>query len=169
MLHALISTAHGWVGVTCSDRGVCRLNLPVQDEKEALAKLGLRSAVDLHTGDIIGSLRRRVIDYFNGKKAVFNCRVDLSGSTPFQKRVWKATMDIPYGQVRTYKWVAEKIGQPSACRAVGHALSVNPLPVIIPCHRVIRSDGQPGGFGGSAGDVQTKLKMLSLEGCGLQT
>ena len=73
-------------------------------------------------------------------------------------------MDIPYGQVRSYKWVAEKIGKPSACRAVGHALAANPLPLIIPCHRVIRSDGGPGGFGGGSTNVKTKLMLLSLEG-----
>jgi len=66
--------------------------------------------------------------------------------------------------VRSYKWVAEKIGEPYACRAVGRALAANPLPVVIPCHRVIRSDGKPGGFGGSASNTQTKLMMLSLEG-----
>ena len=164
MLHSLISTARGWVGITCSDRGVRRLNLPVQDEKEALALLGVRNATDLHKGDDIGSLRRQVSDYFNGKGAGFDCKLDLSGSTPFQRKVWKATMEIPYGQVRSYKWVAEKIGKPSACRAVGHALAANPLPVVIPCHRIIRSDGRPGGFGGRSTNVKTKLMLLWLEG-----
>jgi O-6-methylguanine DNA methyltransferase len=140
------------------------LYLPVQAEKEALALLGIRNATDLHNSEGLTSLQRQLKDYFKGKRAVFDCRLDLSGSTPFQRRVWKATMEIPYGQVRSYKWVAGKIGNPSACRAVGHALAANPLPVIIPCHRVIRSDGQPGGFGGRAGNVQTKIEMLSLEG-----
>ena len=164
MLHALISTARGWVGITCSDRGVRRLTLPVRDEKEAIGLLGIRSATDSYNSDDVGSLRCQVTDYFSGKRAGFDCKLDLSGSTPFQRRVWKATMEIPYGQVRSYKWVAEKIGKPSACRAVGHALAANPLPVVIPCHRVIRNDGKPGGFGGRSGNVQTKLMMLSLEG-----
>ena len=164
MLHSLISTAIGWVGVTWSDRGVRRLNLPVQNENEAMALLGIRDATDLFKGDEIDSLRRQVRDYFEGKRGGFDCKLDLSDSTPFQRRVWKATREIPYGQVRSYKWVADKIGRPLACRAVGHALADNPLPVIIPCHRVIRSDGKPGGFGGRAGNVQTKVTMLSLEG-----
>jgi methylated-DNA-[protein]-cysteine S-methyltransferase len=168
MLHALISTARGWVGITCSDQGVRRLNLPLQDKKEALTLLGIRNEADYYEGDGIDSLQRQVTDYFNGKRTGFDCKLDLSGSTPFQRRVWKATMAIPYGQVRSYKWVAEKIGKPSACRAVGRALAANPLPVIIPCHRVICSDGKPGGFGGRAANVQTKLMMLSLEGCGLR-
>jgi len=164
MLHALISTARGWVGITYSKRGVRRLTLPVRDEKEAMCLLGVGCATDLHKDHDTALLRRQITDYFSGKRAGFDCKLDLSGSTPFQRRVWKATMEIPYGQVRSYKWVAEKIGQPSACRAVGHALAANPLPAVIPCHRVIRNDGKPGGFGGRSGNVQTKLIMLSLEG-----
>jgi methylated-DNA-[protein]-cysteine S-methyltransferase len=165
MLYSLVSTARGWVGIAFSDLGVRRLNLPVQDEKEAISMLGTDNTPDLHKGGGMGSLWRQVTDYFNEKEVVFDCVLDLSGSTSFQRRVWKATMEIPYGQVRSYKWVAERIGKPSACRAVGHALAANPLPLIIPCHRVIRSDGSPGGFGGRTGNVQTKLMMLSLEGC----
>jgi len=169
MLRALISTARGWVGLVCTEKGVARLYLPVRDKKEALALLGVRSAEDLFEGDGLASIRRQVKDYFDGKATGFDCRLDLSGSTRFQRRIWKATGEIPYGQVRSYRWVAERIGCPLACRAVGHALSVNPLPVIIPCHRVIRSDGKPGGFGGRLGNVQTKIDMLSLEGCRLPT
>jgi methylated-DNA-[protein]-cysteine S-methyltransferase len=165
MLYTLISTAHGWVGIAFSDKGVRRLNLPVQHENEAISLLGTGYTDNLHKGDSTGSLGRLVTDYFNGKEVVFDCVLDLSDSTPFQRRVWKATTDIPYGEVRSYKWVAERIGKPSACRAVGHSLAANPLPLIIPCHRVICSDGSPGGFGGRTGNVQTKLMMLSLEGC----
>ncbi len=66
--------------------------------------------------------------------------------TPFQKKVWRTVKTIPCGQTRSYKWVAERIGNPQAFRAVGQALKKNPLPGIIPCHRVIRSDGKLGGF-----------------------
>jgi len=160
----LISTALGWVGLIYSKRGVMRLNLPVQDEREALVLLGIHNAIDLDNGDDLGSLQRQITDYFKGERVGFDCRLDLSGSTPFQRRVWKATMEIPYGHVRSYKWVAERIGEPTACRAVGHALAANPLPAVIPCHRVIRSDGKPGGFGGRADNAQTKIEMLSMEG-----
>ena len=164
MLYALISTAKGWVGIAWSGRGVRRLNLPVDDDKQSMSLLGVRNAADLHNAEVPGPLRRQVKDYFSGKKTHFDCILDLSGSTPFQRSVWRATMDIPYGEVRSYKWVAEKIGKPAACRAVGRALAANPLPPAIPCHRIIRSDGGPGGFGGAAADVKTKLMMLSMEG-----
>jgi methylated-DNA-[protein]-cysteine S-methyltransferase len=164
MRHTLVSTACGWVGIEYSYHGVHRLTLPARDEKEAMGMLGVSGTTDLSGCDGIVPTRRQVTDYFNGKRHGFDCKLDLSGSTPFQRRVWKAAMEIPYGQVRSYKWVAEKIGNPSACRAVGRALATNPLPVVIPCHRVIRNDGKPGGFGGSRGNVETKLMMLSLEG-----
>ena len=82
-------------------------------------------------------------------------------ATPFQKEVWEAVKTIPYGQTRTYKWVAEKIGNPKAFRAVGQALHINPLAPIIPCHRVIASDNTLGGYGGGP---EMKRWLLRLEG-----
>ena len=80
--------------------------------------------------------------------------------TPFAQKVYKAVLKIPLGQVRTYKWVAKKIGSPGAVRAVGQALKSNPYPLIIPCHRVIKSDGNIGGY---AGGKQKKKMLLDLE------
>lgn len=85
----------------------------------------------------------------------------LKGATPFQKKVWKVLQTIPYGETRTYKWVAQKIGKPRAVRAVGQACGANPLPLIIPCHRVVASGGKLGGF--SLG-VAMKKRLLKLEG-----
>jgi methylated-DNA-[protein]-cysteine S-methyltransferase len=79
-------------------------------------------------------------------------------ATNFQKKVWEVVKTIPYGQTRTYKWVAEKIGNPKAFRAVGQALKKNPLPGIIPCHRVIRSDGKLGGFSKGSKEKERLLK-----------
>ncbi|MCX5715271.1 MAG: MGMT family protein [Candidatus Omnitrophica bacterium] len=79
----------------------------------------------------------------------------------FESKVYKAAKAIPKGQVRSYKWVAGKIGCPRACRAVGNALNRNPYPVIVPCHRVVRSDGSPGGF---AKGVSNKIRLLRTEG-----
>lgn len=88
-------------------------------------------------------------------------KLDLSGLTPFQKKVLEVVKTIPYGETRSYKWVAERIGNPKAVRAVGQALKKNPYPGIIPCHRVIRSDGKLGGY--SKG-TQKKKKLLKQEG-----
>ena len=87
--------------------------------------------------------------------------VNMNALTAFQQEVLKATLEIPLGETRTYAWVANRIGKPKAVRAVGHALRKNPYPVIIPCHRVIRSDGSLGKYAGR--DDGRKKKLLDLE------
>ena len=98
--------------------------------------------------------------YLNGKKVDFPVKLDLSTATPFQKSVWEAARSIPYSETRSYRWVAEKIGKPGAARAVGQALGKNPLPIIVPCHRVIASDGSLGGY---SGGLDMKRNLLKLE------
>lgn len=89
-------------------------------------------------------------------------RYDLSGITPFERDVLRKTAEIPRGEVRTYTWVAREIGRPRAVRAVGSALANNPVPVLIPCHRVVRSDGLIGNYG--AGGTSAKKEILAREG-----
>jgi len=106
------------------------------------------------------NLIRQLRDYFEGSEVVFEQKIRFHKGTDFERRVWVALKDIPYGETRTYKWLAEKIGMPKATRAVGRALSKNPLPIILPCHRVIESDGSIGGY--SSG-VDIKRRLLALE------
>jgi methylated-DNA-[protein]-cysteine S-methyltransferase len=98
--------------------------------------------------------------YFSGNRVLFDLPLDMSYYTRFQKAVWRATAGIPYGETRSYAWVAKKIGNPRAVRAVGQALGVNPVPIIIPCHRVIGSSGKLCGF---ADGLELKQKLLELE------
>ncbi|MFQ6129045.1 MAG: methylated-DNA--[protein]-cysteine S-methyltransferase, partial [Thermoplasmata archaeon] len=101
-------------------------------------------------------------DYFNGADVDFSgIEIDFSDYTEFQKRVLKAVMNIPLGEVRSYKQVAEIIGRPKAYRPVGNALGKNRTPIVIPCHRVVRSDGSLGGY---RGGVRWKRILLGLEG-----
>lgn len=93
------------------------------------------------------------------------CLLSNMKFTPFEIKVYKATKTIPKGRVRSYKWVAEKIGRPKAWRAVGNALNKNPHSVIIPCHRVVKSDGSLGGF---AKGAREKLRLLKAEGLTLK-
>ena len=93
--------------------------------------------------------------------------VDLSGAAPFERDVYAATRDIPCGEVRTYGEVAAAIGSPGAARAVGRALGCNPLPIVIPCHRVLASGGKGGGFS-APGGTSTKFRMLEIEGARLR-
>jgi O-6-methylguanine DNA methyltransferase len=89
--------------------------------------------------------------------------VDLSGCTPFQRKVLLAVQGIPFGQMVTYSELAKQVGDPNAFRAVGQALRRNPVPIAIPCHRVVHSDGTLGGYGGAIGS-ERKIKLLKLEG-----
>lgn len=82
--------------------------------------------------------------------------------TPFQRAVWRACMEIPPGETRSYGWIARRIGRPGAARAVGSALGKNPFAPVVPCHRVIRSDGSPGGFS-APGGLKAKLRLLKAE------
>lgn len=92
---------------------------------------------------------------------------DMRAYSPFEQKVWRACATIPKGQTRTYGWIAQKLGQPNAARAVGTALGKNPFAPMIPCHRVVRSDGSMGGYSGEGG-IKTKLKLLKREGAQLK-
>ncbi len=98
-------------------------------------------------------------EYFGGTRQNFDIELDING-TKFQKRVWQALREIPFGETRSYKQIGEMIGNDRAARAVGMANSRNPLPVVVPCHRVIATDGSLGGF--SSG-VELKEKLLHFE------
>lgn len=101
----------------------------------------------------------QLAEYFQGRRKEFQLRLNPHG-TEFQKKVWAALRDIPYGTTRTYKEIAAQIGQPNASRAVGHANSKNPLPFCVPCHRVVSADG---GLGGYALGLELKQRLLELE------
>ena len=100
-----------------------------------------------------------IIEYLEGKRSAFELALDLRG-TDFQLRVWRALLEIPYGQTRSYHEVARSIGRPRAVRAVGAANGANPLSLVVPCHRVIAADGRLGGYGGG---LELKARLLAME------
>jgi len=104
-------------------------------------------------------IKKWINAYLEGKPAKFPYTLEPQGSD-FQKKVWKAMQEIPYGETRTYKWIAEKIGKPGAYRAVGNACGANPIPLIIPCHRVVASNG----IGGFSCGLSIKRALLDIEG-----
>ena len=99
----------------------------------------------------------------NGENVTFPDQLDLTSASDFQKKVWQAARLIPYGETRSYLWVATQAGNPMASRAAGGALGRNPLPIIIPCHRVIAGNGGVGGF---TGGIEMKMRLLALESSG---
>ncbi|MBI5182874.1 MAG: methylated-DNA--[protein]-cysteine S-methyltransferase, partial [Nitrospinae bacterium] len=108
-------------------------------------------------------LERDIKGYFEGERVGYaHIHIDLTGTTPLQKMVYMIVRSIPYGEVRTYGWIVNRLNLSNAQRAVGGALARNPIPLIIPCHRVIRKDGKPGGFS-PPGGIRLKIEMLKLE------
>ncbi len=103
----------------------------------------------------------QIREYLSGRRRKFDIDIQLLWGTDFQKKVWHETMKIPYGQTISYKMLAKRIVSPKAARAVGAALAANPIPIIIPCHRVIGKAGNLVGFGGG---IKLKEKLLSIEG-----
>lgn len=152
----------GRIYVASTDRGVCKISVPREARKDFFDWLKRHFDVD----SIIDnrSKNKEVIDqlnrYFNGKLAKFTVPVDLIG-TPFQLRVWKELARIPYGITSTYKHVSRKVSAPKGFQAVGRAAGQNPLPIIVPCHRVLGANGAMVGY--SCG-VKTKELLLRLEG-----
>lgn len=118
----------------------------------------------VHDSRGVAEAGRQLDEYFGGRRTRFELPVDLSLVSDFDRRVLDVVREIPSGRVLTYADVARRIGSPSAARAVGNAVGRNPVPIVIPCHRVIRSDGTLGGYSG--GGVGYKRRLLALEGRG---
>ncbi len=114
----------------------------------------------IKVGDCPEGLRNELDDYFEGKLTRFDWPLSLESGTDFEQAVWLALRKVPYGETRPYKWIASQVGRPKGSRAVGQALSKNPLPIVLPCHRVVETQGNLGGY--SSG-VDIKRRLLSLE------
>ena len=111
---------------------------------------------------IINKLEKDILAYFRGVKTDFRkYKIQHGVGTPFQKKIWQRIKTIPYGQIRTYKWLAEKAGKSNASRAAGNACGKNPVPILVPCPRIVASSGSLGGF---SGGVEIKRRLLRLEG-----
>jgi len=163
--YAVFSTRLGWMGVGRRTGCVARVVLPRSHRDLVLQQLeGSLSRSDASLVEVpaeaFGSLPGRLIRQMDGERTEFDDAVDNSDWTAFRTRVWEATRTIPYGETRSYSWVAGRIGQANAPRAVGQALHSNPVPVIVPCHRVIGANGALVGFGSGC---DLKARMLEIE------
>ncbi len=160
LYYAIFNTPAGRVGILGSTSGLRRVTLPGRSSRDIRQLLGVRTNQAALSPDHFHSLMERLGAYFTGNKEAFPDCLDLSAATDFQRAVWEATRLIPYGETRSYAWVAEQIEKPKAVRAVGQALGRNPMPVVIPCHRVLASNG---GLGGFSGGLAMKRYLLLLE------
>ena len=153
-------TEKGWVGILGSAKGLLHTTLPHRSAQEAKQLLGGRVSDAAWSADFFNDLMQRLRTYFGGHRVAFPDELDLSQATTFQREVWEITRLIPYGETRSYTWVAKQMGEAGAMWVVGQALARNLLPIIIPCHRVVTSEGKLGGY---SGGVEMKQYLLYLE------
>lgn len=155
MSYATITMASpvGVLTLLASERGLAA----VLWGEETRVRIGPRRADP--DNPVLAEARRQLDAYFSGQRTAFDLPLDPEG-TPFQQRVWQALRDIPFGETRSYGAIARAIGQPNAVRAVGAANGRNPISIVVPCHRVIGSDGSMTGFGGG---IANKRWLLAHE------
>ena len=152
MNYQLLDTPIGTLRLVSNDNKLARVEFQGQHQIQADERLEGNSTLE--------ATAKQLQEYFAGERQHFELSLDPCG-TPFQQEVWTSLQAIPFGEVRSYRDIAHEVGRPKAVRAVGAANGRNPIPIIVPCHRVIGSDGSLTGF---AGGLETKKLLLKLEG-----
>lgn len=152
----------GTLRIASTEKGLCFVELPHGNGRGLQGWLRRcapeADCVDAHRPN--REAARQILDYLRNKREVFDLPLDLRG-TPFQLEVWEALLGIGYGEKQSYADLAASIGRARAVRAVGSANGANPIPIVVPCHRVIASDGTLGGYGGG---LELKARLLAMEG-----
>ena len=161
-LYAVFETPAGWMAAAFTEKGLCALTLPVPIREQAESHLLGKGMplVHVETNEQIAGLADDLRRYLAGERVSFGVRLDLSDVTDWQRRVLMRCAEIPYGVLITYGELAEAAGSPGAARAVGQAMARNPVPIVVPCHRVVAACGKLGGF--TAG-LEWKRRLLRIE------
>jgi len=159
--YTTVTSPVGPLLLAATPKGLVRVAYDVEDHDQVLDTLARRlSPRVLRAPKRLDAAARELDEYFSGRRQTFDFPLDLSLSAGFRQLVQRHLPDIGYGQTRSYGQVAALVGNPKAVRAVGTACATNPLPIVVPCHRVLRADGTPGGY---AGGPDAKLTLLRLE------
>lgn len=161
----IFESKSGPILLISSSQGLIRLTVPTQNPQKILDDIMIETdSILVHReNSIIKRTKMQLNQYFEGQREKFYLPLDLHG-TVFQKKVWRALIDIPYGQTRSYQDIAVEINNENACRAVGMANHANPLPIVIPCHRVIAKGGTLGGYADNSDiSLQFKKDLLMME------
>ena len=154
-------TPVGVIGLATIPAGLRRLEFVAGEDPFVERLLALFPDQPVERSTALDPVRRELERYFAGRQFTFDTRVDLSGLTPFQRKVLGETVKVPAGKYTTYSQLAARAGRPRAARAAGNALHDNPVAIIVPCHRVLRGDGSLGGY---AGGLDAKSWLLRHEG-----
>jgi len=162
MHYAIFDTTWGAFGFVEHNGRVLATFLP-RARREIVRSIRSSWPDAVEASDSLPHFRRAVVDYFEGKRIRFPIEIDISNLPPFYQSVLEVCRRIPYGQAASYVDLARAVGKPHAARAVGGAMARNPLPLVVPCHRVLRADGSIGGYSSTHG-VDEKSRLLRLEG-----
>ena len=157
--HTIVETSIGQILVIGSEQGLRKISIH-SSRKSAVENVAQLFPQSTESPNGFGDLPQLLKRYVCGERIAFNDKLDFGDATPFQQAVLKTTCAIQYGETRTYEWLARRIGRPNAARAAGQALKRNPLPIVVPCHRVIGKDGSLTGF--SCG-IDVKKRLLDIE------
>ena len=157
-----IDSPVGSLLAVATPEGLVQLGYPLQPRDEVLESLSRRISPRLLEAPArLDPVRRELDEYFAGRRQAFDVRVDWRLTGGFTRKVLRETARIPFGETRSYMQIAAKAGSPRAHRAAGSALGANPIPIVVPCHRVLRTGGGLGGYGGG---LDVKRELLRLEG-----
>ena len=151
----------GTLLLAASERGLCRISFDPEPEREAEHLARAFGARVLRSPRPVDSARRELEEYFDGRRREFDLPVDLTPVPVFQREVLAELVRVPFGSLETYGGLAARIGHPRAARAVGGALNRNPVPIVVPCHRVVGANGSLTGYGGG---LERKRQLLAGEG-----
>ncbi|MCW5954907.1 MAG: methylated-DNA--[protein]-cysteine S-methyltransferase [Propionibacteriaceae bacterium] len=163
MRYALVDTDLGTFGLAWTDRGLARVALPGRDRARTELWISRDPAEPGFPDGAIAALPDRIRHYAQGAREDFtDVPLDLSGIPDFHRQAYAELLRIGYGETTTYGAIARALGDVALSRAVGQAMGANPIPLVIPCHRVLAADGKTGGFS-SPGGVTSKLRLLALE------
>lgn len=160
VVYAEVSSPFGPLLAATTRRGLVRLAYPDEPIDAVLDRLAVRVSPRIVEGRLDRE-RRELEEYFESKRSAFDIPVDLTLAAGFGRKVLRATARIPYGKVSTYREIAGRAGSPRGSRAAGNALGANPIPIVVPCHRVVATGG---GLGGYTGGIDRKEFLLRLEG-----
>ncbi len=152
----------GMILLSATEQGLVRIGLPAEDPEAVLEDLAHRISPHVLGArrESLTRARHQLDEYFERRRSNFDLPLDWQLTRGFRREVLRATAQIPYGHTATYRQVATQAGSPAAVRAAGTAVATNPLPILVPCHRVLRSDGQLGNY---RGGPEAKAQLLSLE------